>query len=243
MLGYPDEARDRAAKALQLTERLGIKPNIAFAYTSSTWFHQLGRNAKKILEDFEHVTKLSKEEQGFFWPRLGGIFYGWALTELGELEEGVHEMRENLAAYRAIGGGILRTHAYSLLAEGLWKLARPQEALDILSEAMGTIKTSCEYHYEPELFRITGEILRQKYGDTDSNAEAAFRKAIALSQKQQTKWLELRATTSLCRLWQAQGKKNEALRELGKIYQWFSQGFDTKDLLEAKILLQELGAN
>ncbi|MEO8325469.1 MAG: hypothetical protein ABI618_06450, partial [Nitrospirota bacterium] len=242
MLGYPDDARDRAKKALELTERLGNKPNVAFAYTSSTWFHQLWRNAQRIIEDFEHVTRLSSEEQGFFWPRLGGIFYGWALVELGQVAEGVHEMRENLTAYRAIGGGILRTHASSLLAEGLWKFDRPQEALDMLSEAMETIKTSCEYHYEPELFRLTGEILRHTYGDTDNNAEVALRKAVDLSRKQKTKWLELRAMTSLCRLWQAQGKKNEALKELEQIYKWFSQGFDTKDLLEAKNLLQELGA-
>ncbi len=242
MQGYPDDARDRAKKSLELTERLGNKPNVAFAYTSSMWFHQLLRDPNTIIEGFKEVTSLSNEDQGFFWPRLGGIFYGWALVDQGQIEEGLHKIRENLEAYQAMGGGILRTHVHCLLAEGLWKFDRPDEALATLSMAMETIKTSLEYHYEPELYRLKGEILRQVKGDSASEVEAALQKAVELSRAKgkETKWLELRAVASLCRLWQAQGKKNEAFKKLEDIYNRFSEGFDAMDLREVKSLLKEL---
>jgi predicted ATPase len=240
MLGYPEKALVRAEEALKLAKLIDRKPVLAFALTSSLWVYQLGRDAQSIVEAMNQFMTLSSDEQGYFWPSLARIFHGWARIEMGDLDNGVLEIRESWAAYQDIGGGVLRTHAFALLAEGLWKLGRVEEALDTISSGIESIKTSREYHYQPELYRIKGEILRKVHGNNSAEAETAFQQAVDLSGAQHTKWLELRAVMSRSALWCAQGRKDAARLELQQIYEWFTEGFNTRDLVEARNFLNQL---
>lgn len=240
MLGYPEKALVRAKEALKLAQLIDRKPVLAFALTSSLWVYQLGRDAQSIFEGMKEFMTLSSDEQGYFWPSLAGVFHGWARIEMGDPDNGVREIRRSWAVYQDIGGGVLRTHGFALLAEGLWKLGRLEEALDTISSAIETIKTSREYHFQPELYRVKGEILKEVHGNNSDGTEIAFQKAVDLSRAQHTKWLELRAVMSLSALWCAQGRKDAARLELQQIYEWFTEGFETRDLVEARNFLNQL---
>ena len=177
-------------------------------------------------------------------------------------------MRQGVADSRATG--TVPVYFLGLLAEACGKVGRPAEGLSILAKALGAMDKSGVRHYEAELYRLYGELSLRigeteagRIGDTEkepenrrtegkiflspiprfavSSPEACFHKAIEISRKQQAKSLELRAVMSLSRLWQQQGKRTEARQMLAEIYNWFTEGFDTKDLQEAKELLEKLG--
>jgi predicted ATPase len=154
-------------------------------------------------------------------------------------------MRQGLAAYRATGAEALRPHFLALLAEACGKARQAEEGLTVLAEALAAVNKTGERYYEAELHRLKGELTLQAKDQSlrsqvEEEAEACFHKAIDIARQQQAKSLELRAVMSLSRLWQQQGKKQEAHQMLADIYGWFTEGFDTKDLEDAKTLLQEL---
>jgi predicted ATPase len=143
----------------------------------------------------------------------------------------------------------MRPYSLALLAVGYGKAGQSDEGLSALAEALALVERTGERFYEAELYRLKGELTLQKFqvsGSTfqavspPAEAEECFLKAIKIVRRQQAKSLELRAVVSLSRLWQSQGKKGEARRMLAEIYGWFTEGFDTTDLKEAKALLEEL---
>jgi predicted ATPase len=183
------------------------------------------------------------QEQGFpLWLAFGLIIRGWALAGQGQEEEGITQMRQGLTAWQARGMEASRPLALALLAEAYAKVGQAEEGLRLLSEALAVVHSTEERVYEAELFRLKGELTIQQSGarSPESEAESCFLKAINIAQKQQAKSWEPRASISLARLWQQQGKKDEAHQMLSEIYNWFTEGFDTKDLQEAKALLEEL---
>lgn len=135
---------------------------------------------------------------------------------------------------------MFRPYGLALLAEASAKLARYETGLTLLAEAMGMANDTEERRWDAELYRLKGELLRARATEQDTEAETCFRLALDIARHQQAKSWELRAATSLARLWQRQGKKEEAQRMLGEIYGWFTEGFDTADLKEAKALMAEL---
>ena len=167
------------------------------------------------------------------------------------------------AAHRATGTELHRPYHLSLLAEAYGKVGQIEEGLTVLSEALAAVDKTGERSYEAELYRLKGELTLQQESqkskvkaqrskvpnpnpqilDPNSEVEACFLKSIDISRKQQAKSLELRATMSLARLWQQQNKTTEAHQMLSEVYNWFTEGFDTKDLQEAKALLGELSGN
>jgi predicted ATPase len=174
---------------------------------------------------------------------------GWALAEQGQGKEGISQIRQGLIDYQATGAELFRPHHLALLAEAYQKNGQVEEGLATLAEALAFVDRTGERFYEAELYRIKGELTLAQSSVTDprllvpdpqGEAEACFLKAIEIAQKQQAKSLELRAATSLARLWQQQSKQKEAHQLLSTIYGWFTEGFDTKDLQEAKALLEEL---
>ena len=165
---------------------------------------------------------------------------GWALTAQGEGAEGIAQMRQGLVAYRATGAELHRPYFLSLLAEAYGKVGQPEEGLTVLVEALATVDNTGERNWEAELHRRKGELLLMQQGQKVGEAEECFRKALDTARRQQAKSLELRAAMSLSRLWQQQGKQEEARQMLAEIYGWFTEGFDTADLQEAKALLEEL---
>jgi len=177
-------------------------------------------------------------EQGFaFWSTTGTILRGWALSAQGQGAEGIRQMRQGLTAWRATGAAISLPNWLGLLAEAYGRVEQPAEGLPLLEEALVAVHSTGERFYEAELHRLKGELLLLA---TDKEAEACFQQALAVARRQQAKSWELRTATSLARLWQQQGKREEARQLLGDIYGWFTEGFDTADLKDAKALLEEL---
>jgi predicted ATPase len=199
-------------------------------------------------------------EQGFpLWAAWGTMLRGWALAKQERAEEGTSQIRQGMATFRATGAEVSRDYLPALLAEAYEKAGQVEEGLSSLAEALVAVDNSGERWYEAELYRLKGELTLQKEFKVQGSkfqvpntqhptpstqateeAEKCFLKAIEIAQKQQAKSLELRATVSLARLWQSHGKHPAARDMLSAIYHWFTEGFDTKDLQEAKGLLEDL---
>ena len=213
--------------------------SLAFALTMAAVVHQFRREVQAVQERAEALIALSTE-QGFpQWLAYGTILRGWALTAQGEGAEGIAQIHQGLVARRAMGAELQRPYFLSLLAEAYGKVGQPEEGLTVLVEALALVE-SMERHWEAELHRRKGELLLMQQGQKVGEAEECFRQALDIARRQQAKSLELRAAMSLSRLWQQQGKQEEAHQLLAEIYAWFTEGFDTADLKEAKILLEEL---
>ncbi|MBI4233202.1 MAG: hypothetical protein HY686_02040, partial [Chloroflexi bacterium] len=264
-LGYPDQALKRSHEALTLARDLSHPHSLAYALTGAAWVYQFRREPQGVQERTEELIALSTDQGFSFFLPLGVIPRGWVLVEQGQAEEGIAQMRQGLAAYRATGAELASTYLIALLAEGYGKGGQPEEGLRVLTEALTAVERTGERFYEAELYRLKGELLRQtadgrpttadgrkadgrrsavggqrSIEEAESEAETCFHKAISVARHQQARSLELRATVSLCRLWQGQGKREEARQMLQEIYGWFTEGFDTVDLKEAKALLEAL---
>jgi predicted ATPase len=188
-------------------------------------------------------------EQGFpFCVAWGIILRGWALAMQRQGEEGIAQIRQGLAAYQATEGELFRPYFLALLAEAYGKVGQAGEGLTTLAEALAQVEKTGEHYYEAELYRLKGELTLNQSSvpglesRVQQEAEACFLKALEIARKQRAKSLELRAVMSLGRLWQQQDKRQEAHQMLSEIYYWFTEGFDTKDLQEAKALLESLGS-
>jgi predicted ATPase len=156
------------------------------------------------------------------------------------VQEGIEQIRQGMIAWRATGAELLRPYGLALLAEAHGAMRQPEAGLTALAEALTLAETTGERWYKSELYRLKGELLLQRSSDNQTEAETCFQQAIAITQNQQAKSPELRASTSLARLWQRQGKRIEARELLAPVYGWFTEGFDTADLKDAKALLHEL---
>jgi predicted ATPase len=149
-------------------------------------------------------------------------------------------MHQSMRAFRATGAELLRPYFLALLAEAHGTMEQPEAGLTALAEALTLAETTGERWYEPELYRLKGALLLQQNSDHQADAETCFHHALDLARNQQAKSFELRAATSLARLWQQQGKRQEAHDLLAPVYGWFSEGFDTADLQDAKALMDAL---
>ena len=150
------------------------------------------------------------------------------------------QMQQGLAAWRAAGAAAFRPYGLALLAEAYAQVGRCEEGLTLLAEALALTNDREERRWEAELYRLKGELLLVHSAAHHAEAETCFRQALDVARHQQAKSWELRAAMSLARLWQQQGKHTEARELLAPIYSWFTEGFDTADLQEAKALLEEL---
>ena len=169
----------------------------------------------------------------------GSLLRGWALAQQ-EAQEGIEQMHQGLRAHRGTGAALLRPYFLGLLAEVYGTLGEPEAGLTALAEALTLAEITGERWYESECHRLKGELLLQQSSSNQTEAESCFHQAIAEAQNQQAKSHELRSATSLAHLWQSQGKRDEALELLEPVYSWFTEGFDTADLKDAKVLLDEL---
>jgi predicted ATPase len=256
-LGYPDQALKRSHEALILAQELSYPPSLALALIMAGWQHQFRREGQAAQERAEAVIALSTEQGFAQLLALGTVQRGWALATQEQGEEGIVQMHQGLAAYQSTGAGLFRPFHLALPLEAYQKVGRTEEGLNVLAEALATAHKTGERFYEAELYRLKGELTLQKsqvssskfqvqespkseVPSLDSEAEECFWKAIEIARRQEAKSLELRAVMSLSRLWQRQGKKKQARKMLAEIYGWFTEGFDTVDLQEAKALLDAL---
>jgi predicted ATPase len=170
----------------------------------------------------------------------GPWFQGWALAQQGQLEEGITRMRQGIAGWHAVGAGLAMPYCRTFLAEFLGLAGRPEEGLEEIAIVEAQIDRWGEVIAEAEVQRVKGEFLLALTPSDVAGAEACFIRAIDTARHRGAKSWELRAATSLARLWQQQGKRNEARAVLTPVYQWFTEGFDTADLQAAKTLLDAL---
>src|SRR5215475_12455279 len=171
---------------------------------------------------------------------MGYILHGWACAMQGEAASGVAEMHQGLAAWRATGAEIARSSFLALLAEWYGKAGQGATGLEVLAEARAAAQHRQERFYEAELYRLEGALLLAQSVDRVAEAATCFQHALTIARQQQAQWWALRAAMSLARLWQQQGKRAEAHALLAPVYGWFTEGFDTADLQEAKALLEAL---
>jgi tetratricopeptide (TPR) repeat protein len=251
LLGSPDQALRKIHEALKLARELSHPLSLAWALCDSSMQHQLRREGQLAQEYAESAVSLADEQGIPLWSAWGTGYRGWALAEQGRTDEGIAQLLQSRAALQVMEIGFSQSHLLALLAEAYGKGGQTDAGLQIIAEALDGIQRTGEHHYEPELYRLRGELSlqsRQVKASQDksgvrspgSEAEECFVKAIEVARRQSAKSLELRAVMSLSRLWQQQGKKKEAHEILAEIYGWFTEGFDTKDLQEAKTLLEEL---
>jgi predicted ATPase len=235
-LGYPDQALKKSQEAIALAEGLSHPYSLAVALGFAALFHLFRRDAHLARERAEAVITLSTEQGFSLYLMYGMTIRGWTLTEQEQVEEGIAQMRQNI-------GSVLCPYE---LAEAYGKVGQVEKGLTVLTETQAFIDKTGWRVKEAELYRVKGTLtLQSKVQSLESKvqeAEACFLKAIDIARKQQATSLELRAATSLARLWQQQGKRTEAHKLLSEIYNWFTEGFDTKDLQEAKALLDSLSS-
>lgn len=238
LLGFPDQAIRRMEEALVLAREVSIPVTLAFCQRHSAMFYQNLRQPENARNIGEACIALC-EEHGIMLERAWvGCPYGWAIAQLGQIEEGILHIRAGLAAQLSVGAEVVRSQFQAMLAETLWHAGRAEEGLQAVEDALEVSKRNAESIYDAELWRLKGELLNTQ--DKTVEAESCFERAIKIARQQAAKSLELRASTSFARLRQKQGKRTEASRLLGEIYGWFTEGFDTADLKEAALLLEEL---
>jgi predicted ATPase len=245
LLGYPKQALEKGHAALTLAHELSHPFSRALALNFAAILHQYRREGQAVQERAEAVIALSREQGFLFRVAWGTLLQGWALIEQGRGEQGIAQMRQGLAAWQATGTALARPQCLALLAEACGKVGQIEEGLSALVEALAAVDKTGERVYEAELYRLKGELVLQSSvqslaSSAQKETEECFGRAIAIAQQQEAKSLELRAVMSLARLWLSQGKKDEARHMLAAIYNWFTEGFDTKDLQEARALLDEL---
>jgi predicted ATPase len=240
LLGYPDQGRVQSHEALTLAQQSAHPFSLGRALSFAAVFHQLRREGH-IAQEYAEASISVATEQGFpYWRARGAVLRGWALASQGQAQEGIEQIHQGLTALRATGAEVTRPHFLALLAEAYGTTAQPEAGLTALAEALTFTETTGGRWYEPELYRLRGALLLQQNADNHLRVEACFHKALDIARSQEAKSLELRAATSLARLWQQQGKRQEAYDLLAPVYNWFTEGFDTLDLKDAKALLNEL---
>ncbi len=242
-LGYPAQAHERMEHALATAKSLSNHPfSVAFGHYFYAWLRKLCRDEQGARDAADVAIKICDEQSFPFWGLASTALRGSTLIEPGAQADGVEAMRQSLASYAAIGGQLYGPELHGLLGTGLVLQGRPDEALDVINDALQMVAHSQDRWWQAELHRLKGELLLSQPGDQTGGAEAAFHDAIEIARAQQAKAWELRAATSLARLWRRQEKIASARTLLGEVYGWFSEGFDTADLRDAAALLAELNA-
>jgi len=245
-LGYPDQALKKTQEMLPLAQSLFHPLSLAWALNSAAWHYRFRRDEQAAYELAEAEIALCTEHGFVHLLAAGIIAQGWALAVQGQGAKGIAQMHQGLATLQAVGAVIGWPLSVTALAEGYGEIGQPESGLTVLTEARARTNDTGTCFYEAEVYRLKGELtLKQtKVQSLESRApneaEECFRQAIDIAQRQSAKALELRAVMSLARLWQKQGKQKPAHKMLARIYNWFTEGFDTTDLREAQALLQAL---
>jgi predicted ATPase len=240
LLGYPDQALASIQAALALAQQLAHPLSLTMALRWAAVVHYLRREALLTQARAEAAVTIATD-QGF--PEQVAMVMplrDWALAANGQGEEGIAQSHQGLAASQATEATRDRSDRLSLLAETFAQVGQVTKGLEALAEGLATVAKSRVRWWEAELYRLRGELLLQQTVEQSEEAEVCFQQALVVARREQAKSWELRAAMSLSRLWQQQGKHDEARQLLTEIYDWFTEGFDTADLQEARALLVEV---
>jgi predicted ATPase len=238
--GYLDQARETSRRAVALSEELAHPYSRTFALYFAAWFHALLQERPQALERAEATVGLATEQGFAIFAAAGAVLRGWAHATHNDASEALADLSRAIDAYRATGAEFLRPHQLAVFAETCQHQARLDEALTAVGDALVLVDKTDERWWEAELHRLRGDLLWRRPSADAIEVEACFQKAIGVARHQEAKLLELRATVSLGRLWQRLERRAEAYELLAAVYGWFTEGFDSPDLQEAKALLREL---
>lgn len=245
MLGYPDQAQKRCQEALTLARKLSHPFSEAFILGHLAVLHQFARNGREASERADTLVTFCTQKGFTQWMEMGIILRGWGLAMQGQVDAGIAEMRKGLASSGAAGTGLGQAPVMTQLAEACWMAGRIDEGLDALEQALTAMEATGEYWWAAETYRLYGELLQiAECGSRNAalTPEEYFKKALDIAGQQAARSLELRAATSLARLWRRQGKGRDAQFLLAGIYSWFNEGFESADLQAAKALLDQLAS-
>ena len=240
VLGYPDQALQKGQEAISLAHEISHPSSVGLALIFEAMIHHYQRDAQRTRQQAEAAIALAIEQELAPWLAWATVLRGWALAEQGQAEEGIAQLRQGIADARTMGFRVLLPYFLALLAEAYVRTGKAEEGLPTVAEALAITEQTHEGFVEAEIHRLKGELLLMRAVPDESGAEGCFRQAIDVARRQKAKSFELRAVMSLSRLYQKQGKQSAARQRLAEIYGWFTEGFDTLDLKEAKALLAEL---
>jgi predicted ATPase len=238
-LGFPDRAAATAEAALALSPRLSHAYSLAFALSWTVVLDSFGRQFAAAQARAEAAIDLASEHHLPQLLAIGTMGRGFALAGREQQEEGIAQLRAGLAAWNGSGCRLFDTHWLGFIAAAHFQARQFEEALTALDRATDTAAATGERHYQAELYRLRGAVLAE-IGEA-GEAAAWLQRAIDTARDQDAKSLELRAATSLARLWADQGERRKGHDLLTPVYGWFSEGFDTADLKDARALLDQLG--
>jgi predicted ATPase len=238
-LGYPNQALTRSNTAVAEARRLAHPPTLAESLANGALALSLVGDNAALVEWAAQLFEVATE-QGFpQWRAEGTIYRGWIMVKNSDVTEGISLLRSGLIAFRATGAELWMPYGFSLFSRALEIAGKIEEALTQSDAALEIIEKTGVRWLEAELTRHKGRLLLRQ-GHTEA-AEGLYRKALSIAEEQDAKLWELRAAASLARLRRDQGRRAEARDILAPVYGWFTEGFDTPDLTEAKALLDELG--
>jgi len=248
-LGYPDQALSNVQRALAVAKETGSPYCETFALDFVTWVHVLRRDEQAAQVSVDALMRIAPEQGFQFLLADSRVLRGWILTAQGKAAEGLEQVQAAIADYEATGAVMSGPAHRMLLASVYAKAGDGENALAALAAAGAEMNRTGERTYEAEVHRLRGELVLRKpqrsgrnkrATDASAEAEACFRQAIEVARRQRAKSLELRAALCLARLWEQQGKRRQTRDMLGEIYAWFTEGFETTDLRDARALLAAL---
>jgi len=239
-LGYPDRALERIDVATALAKESGSKAALENVHYFAAYIYQLCREPQHTRQRAEAALVLATESGNVSGRAISEIYLGWADAMAGYLEDGVARIRQYLSEMKAGGSSLFEDRCLTLIVTALGRLGRFDEGLRTIEESLPFFESTGQRFYEAEVHRLKGELLLAQDASNAAPAVQCFRTALDISRRQKAKSWELRATTSLARLLDQQRRRDEARTMLLEIYNWFSEGFDTADLKDAKALLEDL---
>jgi predicted ATPase len=240
LLGYPEAARADIDRALRDAREFKHAATLMYALTYNSIVNALRRDIAKAQAD--ELVALADEKGAVFWKASGGLVKSWLFVLTGRASDAVTSFSSAIAMSRSTGATIFVPLFLSMLGSAFAELQQFDQARRYIGQAMALSEASGERWFDAEIYRTAGEIELSSSERKGPNAQHYFEQALSVARAQQARSWELRAATSLARLWRGQGRRAEARNLLARVYDWFTEGFDTLDLKEAKALLEELAS-
>ena len=240
VLGYPDAARADNLAALEDARKIGHAASLMYALFGAPWVYIQCGDYVTAKAQSDELVALADEKSALFWKAFGMLYQGWVLALTGQSAEAIQSLNSTITTYRSSGSTAWMPMWLSYLATAYAEVGHLDDAWKCSGDAIAAVASTKERLFEAEVHRVAGDIALMSPQPDAGKAEGYYNRALAVARQQQAKSWELRAAMSLARLWRDQGKPQQARELLAPVYGWFSEGFDTRDLKEAKALLEQL---
>ena len=245
-LGYPVQGLEDVQKSLKFAENIDSPASHSAALAFTAWFHIWCKNVGSAIEITDRLIDLTNKNTIGYWKFHGAIFKGYLNTITGQHEAGIDQIKREMNIFEKSGAQLVQTVFLTLLAEAHIKAGNIEEGLDLLRSAREEVEKSAAHWSKAEYYRLKGDLLcnasqnNQRASQILVEAEDCYQRSLDVAHHQEAKLFELRAAMSLSQLWDQQGKQQDARTLLEGVYQWFTEGFDTRDLIDAKAILTRL---